>query len=152
MAGRAGEQVEKRGDNMRIASFIKFYLILTAFLFIFYSYYPADLWSKIFLFLALTIFSPYLFKLVVEFRGVKRGDTVLAAISKKTMFGFNIQKLPAKALSGGKVGDVIEVEFGSARASGEIRSMGGIIFPAEVNILYYGSYGEHDVIDVSAGE
>jgi len=137
---------------MRITSFIKFYFIMIAFLFVFYSYYPSNVWSKVFLFLALTIFSPYLFKLTVGFRGVKRGDTVLAAISKKTVLGFNVQKLPAKALSDGKVGDVIEVKFGPVRASGEIRSMGGFVFPAEVNILYYGDYDKHDVIDVSAGD
>lgn len=118
-------------------SFVKFYLITIAFLFIAYSYVNISLKRGVFLFLALTILSPYLFKGALWLRGVRRGDLVLVSTRKEGAFGLFVEKTPAKALMNGKIGDVIEVQYGTVRASGEILSYGGLFFPPEVGLLYY---------------
>jgi hypothetical protein len=127
---------------MRIASFFKFYIVLIALLFIFYSFYDIGLKQEIFLFLAISFLSPYIFKETIKIRGVKKGDLVLVSFRTERPFGFFMQKLPARALTDGKLGEVIEVEFEFKRAKGEILSYGGLFFPPEVNLLYY----EEDVI------
>lgn len=122
---------------MRIASFIKFYVILVSLLFVFYSVYDVGLKSGIFLFAATTLLSPYTFKEAIRFRGVKKGDTVLVSTRKEGPFGEFIQKIPARALSNGRRGGVIDVEYERTLAKGEILGYGGIIFPPEVNLLFY---------------
>ena len=122
---------------MRIASFLKFYILLVAFLFIFYSAYDLGLKREIFLFIASTLTAPYLFRESLRLRGVKKGDTVLVSFKKEGPFGEFVQKVPAKALSAGRRGGVIDVAYQSTIAKGEIRGYGGIIFPPEVNLLFY---------------
>jgi hypothetical protein len=123
---------------MRIASFFKFYILLLSFLLIFFALYPKlSLESEIFLILAASLLSPYIFKETVKIRGVRKGDLVLISMRTENPFGFFMQKMPAVAITGGKLGDVIEVEFNSKRAKGEIVSYGGIFFPPEINLLFY---------------
>lgn len=121
---------------MRIISFSKFYAISIAFLFIFYSFYDLGLKREILLFLAASLLSPQIFKVAVRVRGVRSGDTVLVSVKSQNAFGFFLQKFPAKALSSGRIGEVIDLEYNFKNAKGEIISYGGIFFPAEVNILY----------------
>jgi len=122
---------------MRIASFFKFYILLAAFTLILYSAYDLGLKREIFLFMAVTLLSPYIFRESLRIRGVKKGDTVLVSFKKSGPFGEFIQKVPARALSSGRRGGVIDVEYELTMAKGEIRGYGGIIFPPEVNLLYY---------------
>lgn len=122
---------------MRIASFLKFYILLVSFLFIFYSAYDLGLKREVFLFIAATLSSPYIFKEALGVRGVKTGDIVLVSFKKNGPFGEFIQKVPARALSSGRRGDVIDVEYELTVAKGEILSYGGLVFPPEVNLLYY---------------
>jgi hypothetical protein len=122
---------------MRITSFLKFYVLLVAFLFIFYTAYDLGLKREIFLFFGATMLSPYLFKEALKARGVKKGDTVLVSFRKEGPFGEFIQKAPARALSNGRRGEVVDVAYESTIARGEILGYGGIIFPPEVNLLYY---------------
>ena len=122
---------------MRIGSFLKFYILLVAFLFIFYSAYDPGLKREIFLFIAATFLSPYMFKEALKVRGVKKGDVVLVSFKKEGPFGEFIRKVPARALSSGRRGGVIDVEYERTLAKGEILSYGGIVFPPEVNLLYY---------------
>lgn len=122
---------------MRIFSFMKFYLVTMAFLFIYFSYAAIGLVRGFFLFLALTFLSPYLFKAVLWLRGVRSDDIVLVSTRKEGVFGFYVEKTPAKALMSGKIGDVIEIAYGDVRASGEILNYGGLFFPPEVGLLYY---------------
>jgi hypothetical protein len=121
---------------MRITSFLKFYVLLVAFLFMFYSAYDLGLKREIFLFFAMTLLSPYLFRESLRARGVRKGDTVLVSFKKEGPFGNFIQKVPARALSSGRRGGVIEVAYESTIAKGEILDYGGIIFPPDVNLLY----------------
>ena len=122
---------------MRIGSFFKFYILLVSFLFIVYSAYDLGLERKVFLFIAATLMSPYFFKEALRVKGVKKGDTVLISFRKEGPFGEFVQKVPARALSNGRRGGVIEVEYDRTLAKGEILGYGGIIFPPEVNLLYY---------------
>lgn len=122
---------------MRIASFLKFYVLLVAFLFIFYSAYDLGLKREIFLFIGATFLSPHMFREVLRVRGVKKGDVVLISFKKNGAFGEFIQKVPARALSSGRRGAVIDVEYELTLAKGEILSYGGLVFPPEVNLLYY---------------
>lgn len=122
---------------MKLISFFKFYIISIAFLFIFYSFYDLGLKREILIFLAVSLVSPQMFKAAVRVRGVRSGDVVLVSVKSQNAFGFFFQKFPARALSSGRIGDVIELEYNFKKARGEIVSYGGIFFPAEVNILYY---------------
>lgn len=122
---------------MRIASFLKFYTVIAALLFVFYAAFDLGLKREVLLFLAATLLSPTLFRLLLSIRGVRGGDAVLVTMKREDRFGYSMQKLPALALGSGRIGDVIEVEFAGKTAKGEIASYGGIIFPAEVNVLYY---------------
>lgn len=125
---------------MRIKSFIKFYIILIAFLFVFYSSSYAielNLQRKVFLFFAVSLLSPYLFKWAIAIRGVRKGDLVLLSLSKQGNLGFFMQKVPATALGNGRKRDIIEVEFNSRKGKGEIVSYGGFFFPPEVRMLYF---------------
>jgi hypothetical protein len=122
---------------MRIGSFLKFYILLVAFLFIFYSAYDLGLKREIFLFVGATILSPYMFREALKLRGVRKGDVVLVSFKKDGPFGEFIQKVPARALSGGRRGGVIDIEYERTIAKGEILGYGGLIFPPEVNLLYY---------------
>lgn len=122
---------------MRVISFFKFYVISIAFLFMFYSFFDLGLKREILIFLATSLLSPQIFKVAVRVRGVRSGDVVLVSVKSQNALGFFFQKFPAKALSSGRIGDVIELEYNFKKARGEIVSYGGIFFPAEVNILYY---------------
>ena len=122
---------------MRIASFLKFYVLLVAFLFIFYSACDLGLKREIFLFIGATFLSPYMFREALRVRGVKKGDVVLVSFKKNGAFGEFIQKVPARALSSGRRGAVIDVEYELTLAKGEILSYGGLVFPPEINLLYY---------------
>ncbi len=122
---------------MRIGSFLKFYILLVSFLFIFYSVYDLGLKREMFLFIAATLLSPYLFREALRVRGVRTGDVVLVSFKKGGPFGEFIQKLPARALSSGRRGDVIDVEYESTLAKGEVLGYGGLVFPPEINLLYY---------------
>lgn len=121
---------------MKIKSFIKFYIILIALMFIFYSFYDLGLIREILLFLVITLISPSLFRAMLGVKGVRKGDLILASFSKQRDFGFFAQKVTATALSGGRKRDIIKVALNSGKAEGEIISCGGIFFPAEVKILY----------------
>ncbi len=122
---------------MRIGSFLKFYVLLLASLFIVYSTYELGPVREILLFFGATVTSPYLFKESLRIRGVKKGDGVLVSFKKEGPFGEFIQKVPGRALSSGRRGGVIEVEYGGTIAKGEIAGYGGMIFPSDVNLLYY---------------
>ncbi|MDI6654639.1 MAG: hypothetical protein QME59_01980 [Candidatus Hydrothermarchaeota archaeon] len=122
---------------MRVISFLKFYIISIAFLFIFYSFYDLGLRREILVFLAASLLSPQIFKVAVRARGVRRGDVVLVSAKSQNTLGFFLQKFPARALGSGRIGEVIDLEYNFKNAKGEIVSYGGIFFPAEVNILYY---------------
>lgn len=122
---------------MRIVSFFKFYVISIAFLFIFYSFYDLGLKREILIFLATSLLSPQIFKAALRARGVRSGDIVLVSVRSQDALGLFLQKFPARALSSGRMGDVIDIEHNFKSAKGEIISYGGIFFPAEVNILYY---------------
>ncbi|MEE8403733.1 MAG: hypothetical protein V3R93_08270, partial [Candidatus Hydrothermarchaeaceae archaeon] len=84
-----------------------------------------------------TLLSPYAFKETLRVRGVRKGDTVLVSFKKSGPFGEFVQKVPARALSSGRRGGVIDVEYEATMAKGEILGYGGLIFPPEVNLLYY---------------
>ena len=116
---------------------MKFYILLVSFLFIFYSAYDLGLKREIFLFIGATFLSPYMFREVLRVRGVKKGDVVFISFKKNGAFGEFIQKVPARALSSGRRGAVIDVEYEFTLAKGEILSYGGLVFPPEVNLLYY---------------
>ncbi len=122
---------------MRILSFLKFYMLSVALLFMLYAASDLGIKREALLFLAFTILSPTLFRLALQVRGVRAGDTVLVTLKRQDRFGYSVQKLPARALTSGRIGEVIDVEFGTSAAKGEIASYGGILFPAEVNLLYY---------------
>ena len=122
---------------MRIISFLKFYVLLLAFLFIVYSAYELGPIREILLFFGITMASPYLFKESLKVRGTKKGDAVLVSFRKDGPFGEFVQKVPGRALSSGRRGGVIEVEYGGTIAKGEILGYGGMIFPHDVNLLYY---------------
>ncbi len=128
---------------MRVISFLKFYVVAIAALFILYSFISLTAGPKILLTLAFTILSPRAFREVLKLRGLRKGDVVLISNHRESPLGSFVRKVPGRALEGGKRGDAIEVEYGFERAVGEIASYGGLFFPAEVNILYYG--GKIDV-------
>ncbi len=122
---------------MKLGTFVKFYLITSGLLFLVFSISSLSTIKMVLIFLAYTFISPYAFKLFLEYRGVAKGDTVLVTLEKESNFGFSIEKLPGRALTSGKVGEVIEVEFLGKKASAEVVSGGGFIFPPEVKILFY---------------
>jgi hypothetical protein len=122
---------------MRTLTFLKFYLLGVGGLFILYSFTGLTGLQKFLIFLVFTLFSPKLFRGILSLRGVRKGDVVLITMRRETPLGFYVQKLPARALGSGKIGDVIEVEYGGDISVGEITGYGGLFFPAEVNILYY---------------
>ncbi len=122
---------------MRIISFIKFYAVLLGLLFIAYSIFDLGLKRELLLFFAVTLLSPTLFKGAVHARGVREGDIVLVAIKESDTFGSYSYKALARALTSGRIGDVIEMQYEGKRASGEVLSYGGFFFPPEVNLLYY---------------
>ncbi len=130
---------------MRIISFLKFYVVATAALLVVYSFIGLTAGQKLLLTIALTLLSPRLFREGLKLRGVRRGDAVLVTRSRKSPLGSFVSKASGRALESGKLGDAIEVECGSERAVGEIASYGGLFFPAEVNILYYGGKIEVEV-------
>jgi hypothetical protein len=122
---------------MRVVGFLKFYLILITLLFLGMSFFSFSTEQKVLLFLIASLISPTLFREFLRLRGVRRGDLVLVSYSHKTEFGTLLQKELGRALTSGKVGDVIEVELTGKLAKGEVRSVGGFIFPPEVSLLYY---------------
>lgn len=130
---------------MRVISFIKFYIVAISALFILYSFINLTAVQQIFLTLAFTLLSPRAFRGVLKLRGVKKGDPILISHSRESPFGSFVRKVPGRALEGGRRGGTIEVEYGSERAVGEIVSYGGLFFPAEVNIMYYGGKIEVEV-------
>jgi hypothetical protein len=122
---------------MRVVGFLKFYLILITLLILGMSFFSFSTEQKVLLFLIASLISPTLFRELLRLRGVRKGDLVLVSYSHKNEFGTLLQKELGKALTSGKVGDVIEVELVGKLAKGEVRSVGGFIFPPEVNLLYY---------------
>ncbi len=123
--------------RMRVVGFLKFYLILITLLILGMSFFSFSTEQKVLLFLIASLISPTLFRELLRLRGVRKGDLVLVSYSHKNEFGTLLQKELGKALTSGKVGDVIEVELVGKLAKGEVRSVGGFIFPPEVNLLYY---------------
>lgn len=123
--------------GLRIFSFLKFYLLTIGLLFVLYSLIDIGLRREIFLFLAVTILSPYLFKTAIELRGVRSGDLVLVSTQKEGVLGFFVEKVLAKALTNGKIGDVVEISYEYGRASAEVLNYGGLFFPPEVGLLCY---------------
>jgi hypothetical protein len=130
---------------MRVISFLKFYVVAISALFILYSFINLTAVQKIFLTMAFTLLSPRIFREVLKLRGVRKGDAVLISHSRESPIGSFVRTVPGRALEGGKRGDAIEVEYGSERAVGEIVGYGGLFFPAEVNIMYYGGKIEVEV-------
>ncbi len=122
---------------MRVVDFLKFYLVLITLLFLGMSFFSFSTEQKVLLFLITSLVSPSLFKEFLKLRGVRRGDLVLVSYSHKNELGTLLQKELGRALTSGKVGDVIEVELVGRLAKGEVRSVGGFIFPPEVSLLYY---------------
>ncbi len=123
--------------RMRVVDFLKFYLVLITLLFLGMSFFSFSTEQKVLLFLITSLVSPSLFKEFLKLRGVRRGDLVLVSYSHKNELGTLLQKELGRALTSGKVGDVIEVELVGRLAKGEVRSVGGFIFPPEVSLLYY---------------
>lgn len=122
---------------MRIISFFKFYLLLMGLLFVGYSFLDLGLRRGLLLSLGATFLSPFLFKELVWVRGVRKGDMVLITLKREEVHGIFVQKTVARARTGGRRGDAIEIEFNGKRASGEVLDYGGIFFPPEVGLLYY---------------
>ncbi len=122
---------------MRVLTFIKFYLVTIGCMFIGFSFVNIATSSKVFLIIGITFLSPYLFKIYLAIRGVRKGDMVLVTFKEESKLGFFLQKILGRALQNGKIGDVIEIEINSRKVGGEIISYGGIFMPPEVNILYY---------------
>ncbi len=122
---------------MRAVDFLKFYLVLMTLLFLGMSYFSLSTEQKVLLFLIASLVSPTLFRELLKLRGVRSGDLVLVSYSRKNELGTLLQKELGRALTSGKVGDVIEVELPGRLARGEVRSVGGFIFPPEVSLLYY---------------
>jgi len=123
---------------MKIANFVKFYLVTAGLLLLSLTFFPLGALKVALIFLGYTFISPYAFKFYLEYRGVGKGDTVLVTMEKESSNrGLLFEKLPGKALSPGKVGEVIEVDFAGRRASGEVTSAGGLIFPPQVKVLFY---------------
>ena len=123
---------------MRAISFLKFYVVAISALFILYSFISLTAGQKIFLTLTFTLLSLRAFREVLKIRGLRKGDAVLISPHRESPLGSFVRKVPGRALEGGKRGDAIEVEYGFERAVGKIVSYGGLFFPAEVNIRYYG--------------
>lgn len=133
--------------GMPIKGFIKFYIVLIAFLFMFYSLYDLGLVREILLFFAISLLSPSFFRAALRLRGVKRGDTVLVSLSKKDGFGFFLQKITARALDSGRKNDIIAIELTPGKAEGKIVSCGGILLPPEVKIIHFpGDDGRKEII------
>lgn len=124
---------------MRLGAFVKFYLLTAGALLLAFSLYPLSTIKMALIFLGYTFISPYCFKLYLGQRGVGRGDTVLVTLESKNSLtrGFSIEKLPGRALTSGRVGDVVDIEFMGKKASAEVASSGGLIFPPEVRVLFY---------------
>ena len=123
---------------MRVISFLKFYVVAISALFILYSFISLTAGQKIFLTLTFTLLSLRAFREVLKIRGLRKGDAILISPHRESLLGSFVGKFPGRALEEGKRGDAIEVEYGFERAVGKIVSYGGLFFPAEVNIRYYG--------------
>jgi hypothetical protein len=123
---------------MRTLTFIKLFIVGVGVLFVFFSIMSLSTTAKLMSLLGYTLLSPTLFKGYLSLRGVRRGDLVLITMHREGPLGAYVQKLPGRALGAGRIGDAIEVEWGGKITVGEIKSYGGLFFPAEVNILYYG--------------
>lgn len=130
---------------MRFAGFLKFYVIAFTIMLLLFSFLSLTAVQKALWVLAFTIVSPGAFRELLKVRGVRKGDVVLVSSSKGASIGSLLWKLPGRALGSGRIGDTVEVEYGAERAVGEVVSCGGLFFPAEVNILYYGSKIEVEV-------
>lgn len=122
---------------MRMVDFLKFYLILITLLFLGMSLFNFSTEQKVLLLLIASLISPTIFRGLLNLRGVRKGDVVLVSYSHQSEFGTLLRKEIGRALSSGKVGEVIEVELAGKLAKGEVRSVGGFIFPPEVSLLYY---------------
>jgi hypothetical protein len=122
---------------MRLLDFLKFYLVMLTLLFLGMSLYSVSTEQKVLLFLLATLISPTLFRQFLRLRGVRKGDLVLVSYSQRSQFGTIFQKELGRALTPGKEGDIIEVELAGRLAKGEVKSVGGFVFPPEVSLLYY---------------
>ncbi|WP_457554478.1 hypothetical protein [Candidatus Pyrohabitans sp.] len=122
---------------MRLLEFLKFYLVMLILLFLGMNFFTLSAEQKVLLLLIATLASPTLFRGFLQLRGVRRGDLVLVSYSQNSELGMVFRKELGRALSSGKVGDVIEVELPGRVAKGELKSVGGFVFPPEVSLLYY---------------
>ncbi len=122
---------------MRLLEFLKFYLVMLILLFLGMNFFTLSGEQKVLLLLIATLASPTLFRGFLQLRGVRRGDMVLVSYSQNSELGRVFRKELGRALSSGKVGDVIEVELPGRVAKGELKSVGGFVFPPEVSLLYY---------------
>jgi len=122
---------------MRLLDFLKFYLVMLTLLFLGMSLFSLSTEQKVLIFLLATLASPTLFRHFLRLRGVRKGDLVLVSYSQRSQFGTIFQKELGRALSQGKEGEVIEVELPGRVAKGEVKSVGGFVFPPEVSLLFY---------------
>ncbi|RLF59293.1 MAG: hypothetical protein DRN25_04205 [Thermoplasmata archaeon] len=122
---------------MRVGNFFKFLLIILGVACMFLSFVQFSTISKFLLLSGIALLSPTLYRGYLVIRGVKKGDTVIVNFHGNLKNEMFFHKVLGKALQNGKKGDVIEVEIGSYKVYGEIVSCGGILFPPEVNVLYY---------------
>jgi len=122
---------------MRLLAFLKFYLIFMTLLFLGLSFFDLSTGQKVLVFLIATLLSPSLYRELLRVRGVRRGDLVLVSYSERSPWGEVLRGELGRALTSGKVGDVIEVELLGKIGKGEVKSVGGFVFPPEVSLLYY---------------
>jgi len=130
------------GVTLKVVGFLKFYLIITALLFVGFGFCEVEPIEKLLLLFLLTLVSPSLFRFYLGLRGVRKGDLVLVS-TRGDEGGISIfQRLPAIALEKGKKDDIIQVELGPSRFEGKITSCGGIISPPGVRIFHATGAGE----------
>ncbi len=127
----------KKWSYMRVLTFFKFYLLLLIVVFLGMSMVELRVEQKVLVFLLVTLLSPTMFRQLISMRGVRKGDLVLVSYTSQSNFGTLTRRELGRALSRGREGDVIEVEFSGRVAKAEVRRAGGILMPPEVNLLYY---------------
>ncbi len=121
---------------MRVEAFIKTYLLSVAIMFIIFTIFDLKLNKAIFLFLAMTFLYPFIFKIGIRVRGIKKGDIVVVSMENKDRYGIFIQKTLAKALSDAKLNEVVEIEINGNRGKALVKNLGGIFMPPVVELLY----------------
>ncbi len=121
---------------MRVEVFIKTYLLCVAIMFIIFTIFDLKLNRAIFLFLAMTFLYPFIFKIGIRLRGIRKGDIVVVSIENKDKYGIFIQKTLAKALSNAKLNEIVEIEINGSRGKAVVKNLGGILMPPIVELLY----------------